>query len=532
MSIFSIGRFGLGPSPRRSIWVGSHSDTIYGPATPVGVKSALAIIRIDGPQAVDVYHSITRALKPTNAPPKPPPPGKVILRKVICPVTHHIIDPEAAILRFDHPQHAASTVEFHLHGSPAITKALLGTLSKLRHLRLAQPGEFTRRRFVRANGKMDINKILGLKHLIEAETEEQRRWAVSEFDSRFDQTYRQMREKLKQSMALCEAIIDFSEDGSMDDGEIWNQVIDHLLDLKSTVNIQLSQSQRREKISMGIKVSLYGSPNVGKSTLLNYLINREAAIVSPYPGTTRDIIEVSIDYHGFPVILSDTAGLRSSNDPVEEIGINRAKENISKADVRLLLVSAIDVDSFDDQDSILGQEAQDNRPTMILVTKTDLLTDLPGHIDLIVKKLNHHFPGVPIHPISVSNQTPQRGMPQFIKSLEDYLRSLYGSEGSEKQNSFYLTNYQKIHLEKILLHIKAFIDRLRVHLSGRRDDNQPREDLDLVILIEELRLVSGLLAKLSFTNLPPSQLDHHHHPDEISTDEILGEIFSSFCIGK
>ncbi|KAI7941249.1 hypothetical protein MJO29_013323 [Puccinia striiformis f. sp. tritici] len=517
-------RLGL-PTLSRSIWVGSHSDTIYGPATPTGIKSALAIIRIDGPQAVEVYHSITRPIRPTATQAQaqvclPPPPGKVRLRKVVCPITQNVIDPEAVLLRFDHPKQAASNIEFHLHGSPAVAKALLSTLSKIDHLRLAQPGEFTRRRFDRAHGSMDINKILGLKHLIDAETEEQRRWAVSEFDSKFDQTYQEMRRKLKSSMALCEAIIDF--------------IIDHLIDLQSTINDQLSHSQRREKISMGIKVSLYGSPNVGKSTLFNYLVNREAAIVSPYPGTTRDIIEVSIDYHGFPIILSDTAGLRSSTDPVEEIGIGRAKENIGKADVRLLLVSATDEISFHNQDSVLEREAEDNRPTMILVTKTDLIDDSSRSIDGLIKKLKFHFPGVPIHPISVFDKVDQHGMSRFIKSFEDFLRSSYGSDALDKQNSFYLTNYQKIQLEKILSHIETFINRLSVHLSGpsSEEDQHTDQDLDLVILIEELRLVSGLLSKLSFTNLPPSQLDHHHHSHEISTEEILGEIFQSFCIGK
>ncbi|KAI9629261.1 hypothetical protein KEM48_011110 [Puccinia striiformis f. sp. tritici PST-130] len=470
---FDLGRFSF----RYYLWA-SHSNRN---------QIRIAIIRIDGPQAVEVYHSITRPIRPTATQAQ----------------AQNVIDPEAVLLRFDHPKQAASNIEFHLHGSPAVAKALLSTLSKIDHLRLAQPGEFTRRRFDRAHGSMDINKILGLKHLIDAETEEQRRWAVSEFDSKFDQTYQEMRRKLKSSMALCEAIIDFSEDGSIDDRETWKQVIDHLIDLQSTINDQLSHSQRREKISMGIKVSLYGSPNVGKSTLFNYLVNREAAIVSPYPGTTRDIIEVSIDYHGFPIILSDTAGLRSSTDPVEEIGIGRAKENIGKADVRLLLVSATDEISFHNQDSVLEREAEDNRPTMILVTKTDLIDDSSRSIDGLIKKLKFHF-----------------------------LASSYGSDALDKQNSFYLTNYQKIQLEKILSHIETFINRLSVHLSGpsSEEDQHTDQDLDLVILIEELRLVSGLLSKLSFTNLPPSQLDHHHHSHEISTEEILGEIFQSFWL--
>jgi len=339
-------------------------------------------------------------------------------------------------------------------------------------------------------------------------------------------------------MALCEAVIDFSEDGSMDDEEIWNQVIAHLELFKSTIIGHLSHSKRREKISAGITVSLYGSPNVGKSTLLNHLVNREAAIVSPYPGTTRDIIQVSIDFHGFPILLSDTAGIRNSADPVEELGIARAKENVRKADVRLLLVSATN------QDSLLVVEEEESEappPTMILVTKTDLIdqSHSSDQLDQLVQNLKRRFPDVPIHPISVLHNN-LHGMSQFLQSLENHLRSLYGSEGISEQRSFQLTTYQTIHLEKILGHIEAFLGRLKTHLGSSCDGQQRQdegEDVDLVILIEELRLASGLLAKLSFSSpassSETSSLTHpHYHPNEISTDEILGEIFQSFCIGK
>ncbi|PLW20415.1 hypothetical protein PCANC_08343 [Puccinia coronata f. sp. avenae] len=519
---------------RRSLWTASHADTIYGPATPAGAKAALAIVRVDGPQALQLCHAITRPIQPPS--PSPITPGRVALRRVVCPFSQRVIDPETLLLRFDHPSptHPASTIEFHLHGSPAVVKALLGTLSKLSYLRLAQPGEFTRRRFERAHGSMDINKVLGLKHLIDAETEEQRRWAVHEFDSKFNQTYQEMRRKLKTSMALCEAIIDFSEDGSMDDREMWDQVIASVRDLKSTIEAHLSSSQRREKIATGIRVALYGSPNVGKSTLLNHLVNREAAIVSPYSGTTRDIIEVSIDYHGFPIILSDTAGLRSSTDPVEAIGIGRAKDNIGKADVRLLLVSATDGDDAGHPDPLQEHlAAQETRPTMVLVSKTDLLIDHPpGHIDRLLQTLKLRFPGVPVLPISVLNPAERHGMRRFLESFESHLRSMYGSEElSSRPNSFYLTTYQKIQLEKILGHINTFMGRLNAHLSSgaREEQNEAlEEDLDLVILIEELRMASGLLSKLCFSS-PSSPLDHHNpHSHEISTDEILGEMYVFF----
>lgn len=166
----------------RSLWVGSTNDTIYATATSQSAKAALAIVRVDGPQADRLAQLI--------APPKNNhitilEPRRVYRRKLISPFAndHQIIDPEAVLIRFHHPNHAASTIEFHLHGSTAVLKALLNTLSKLDFLRLAQPGEFTRRRFLRANGSMDINKVLGLKHLIDAETEEQRKWAVAEFNA-------------------------------------------------------------------------------------------------------------------------------------------------------------------------------------------------------------------------------------------------------------------------------------------------------------------------------------------------------------
>jgi len=535
------------PPFARFLWVGSTNDTIYATATSQSAKAALAIVRVDGPQADRLTQLIALPLNNNNnnnnnnnTTTTILEPRRVYRRKLICPFSNHqiIIDPEAVLIRFHHPNHAASTIEFHLHGSPAILKALLNTFSKLDFLRLAQPGEFTRRRFLRANGSMDINKILGLKHLIDAETEEQRKWAVAEFNSKFHLVYQDLREKLKLAMALCEAVIDFSEDGSMDDEEIWNQVIAHLELFKSTIIAHLSHSKRREKISAGITVSLYGSPNVGKSTLLNHLVNREAAIVSPYPGTTRDIIQVSIDFHGFPILLSDTAGLRNSADPVEEIGIARAKENVRKADVRLLLVSATN------QDSLLVVEEEESEappPTMILVTKTDLIdqSHSSDQLDQLVQNLKRRFPDVPIHPISVLHNN-LHGMSQFLQSLENHLRSLYGSEGISEQRSFQLTTYQTIHLEKILGHIEAFLGRLKTHLGSSSDGQQRQdegEDVDLVILIEELRLASGLLAKLSFSSSASSSetssLTHpHYHPNEISTDEILGEIFQSFCIGK
>lgn len=402
---------------------------------------------------------------------------------------------------------------------------------------------------------MDINKILGLKHLIDAESDQQRRWAISEFNSSFDQSYQLMRNQLLRSMALCETIIDFSEDGSIDDRLVWNQAIDQILRFKSTVIDQLSRSERREKISNGIKLSLYGSPNVGKSTLMNYLVNRQAAIVSPYPGTTRDVIELPIDYHGFPIILSDTAGLRTTQDPVERLGIEKAKEKIESADVRLYLVSVTDDDLDDaggdpnDRGRIQDQKERMD-PTMILITKSDLGDS--NQIDRLTKRLHRQYEGVPVYPISILESERSDQLAQFTQALKAHLSRAYGLESSPSaSNSFYLTNYQKIQLNRILKHLENFLAESKfesgvkpdelMRAEEEPDDHHPRstgqdlDRIDLVILIEELRLISGLLSKLCFKPSYSSGSDHDRldtGQEEISTDEVLGEIFQSFCIGK
>ncbi|KAG0143829.1 hypothetical protein CROQUDRAFT_48208 [Cronartium quercuum f. sp. fusiforme G11] len=314
----------------RSIWLPRSDlsqDNIFAPATPTNTKSALSIIRVNGPDASNLYKLMTcstktKPIKDLNDDIQIPN-RTIKLRKVFCHQTFNILDPEAIVMNFPH-SNLTSTFEFHLHGSKSIIKSVIESLSKLPKFRIAKPGEFTLRRFERSN-ELELNRLLGIKNLIDAETEEQRKMAIHQFESgQFSKIYQNLRKNLLDCMSLCEVILDFSEDGSIDDKLIWNQIRLKIEYLKSIIINHLKDSQRHEKVINGIRISLFGSPNVGKSTLLNW-IGKEASIVSPYPGTTRDIVEVSIDFHGFPLILYDTAGLRETEDPVEDIGISRAQ---------------------------------------------------------------------------------------------------------------------------------------------------------------------------------------------------------------
>ncbi|KAH9821821.1 P-loop containing nucleoside triphosphate hydrolase protein [Melampsora americana] len=323
---------------RRWVWNTSSdpkTQNIFAAATPTHSKSALSIIRVDGPQASSLYYQMTSAITPikhSNVSPHPStlPPRTAKLRRIVDPFTKETLDPEAIVIDFPHRSTStSSTFEFHLHGSPAIIKSVIHSLSRLPNFRVAQPGEFTQRRYERSmiqhRPQFDLNQLLALKNLIDAETEEQRKLAIHQFDGQFKQVYQSIRKTLLESMALCEAIIDFSEDGSIDDKSVWEEVSHKVKSLESIIQSHLNDSNRHEKVLNGIRLTLFGAPNVGKSTLLNWLVHREASIVSPHPGTTRDVIEISLDFHGFPIIVSDTAGLRDTQDPIEGIGIDRAK---------------------------------------------------------------------------------------------------------------------------------------------------------------------------------------------------------------
>ena len=324
-------------------------DTIFALATAQG-RAGVAVIRISGPGAFDVAHVLIGDV---------PAPRLASLRKVR-DVDGTIID-EALVLAFSGPASftGEDVVELHLHGSPAITRAVLRRLGQL-DARLAEPGEFTRRAL--ENDKMDLLQVEALGDLISAETEAQRRQAMRGYDGAFTARIEKWRTDLIRAAALIEATIDFADEDVPVD--VSPEVVQLLSGVQRDIQTELSGFDAAERVRSGFEVAIVGAPNAGKSTLLNALARREAAITSHHAGTTRDVIEVQMDLGGLPVTLLDTAGLRDTDDEVEAEGVARAKSRAAAADIRVFL--------SDGSDTLpLAPEPDD----VVLAPKADLRSD-------------------------------------------------------------------------------------------------------------------------------------------------------------
>jgi tRNA modification GTPase len=303
-------------------------DTIFALSSgrpPAGI----AVIRISGPQAFDIHQKFSGN----------PNFGEARRARVAAlrdPVGGHLID-RALTLYFVAPQSVTgeNMVEWHCHGGRAVIDALLGALGDVAGAREAQPGEFTRRAF--ENGKIDLNEAEGLADLLSAETEAQRRAALAMAEGHFSRRLNGWREELLIVSAMTEAALDFSDEDDVPESSIDQEIMRRLRYLRDDMAQQL-ELPSAERLRDGVRVVLAGPPNAGKSTLLNALVGREAAIVSDIAGTTRDRIEVPVQLNGVPYLLTDTAGLRDdSADSIEQIGVQRARDAIERADVLLWL---------------------------------------------------------------------------------------------------------------------------------------------------------------------------------------------------
>lgn len=440
--------------------------TIFAPATAAG-RSGVAMIRISGSQAKYALEQLTGA--------KAPAPRMAHLRALRTPSTQELID-HALVLYFTAPHSftGEDVVELHIHGGRAVMQLLTDTLSQMDGLRLAEPGEFTRRAFL--NGKMDLTAAEGIADLIDAETTAQRKQALRLVSGELEQQYESYRAQLLHSLAMVEAYIDFPDEDIPTD--VFEKLCGEVKSLRDDLVKHLSDNRRGERIREGLYAAIIGAPNAGKSTLMNYLAKRDVSIVSATAGTTRDVVEVHLELAGYPLTIADTAGLRDSNDAIESEGVRRALERAKSADIKLAVFDASNLPKLDE-----ATLQQIDESTLVILNKTDSATaPLPS---LIAAK----------KPIPVSLKEG-RGLTELLDLISSHISGLFFSENLPIITR---TRHRRA-IETCVTHLDAFLKNGPVELIG-----------------EELRL--GVYAMASITG-------------RVEVDEILGEIFSTFCIGK
>lgn len=361
--------------------------------------AGVAVIRVSGANAFDSLHTLSGQRFVSYR--------KAILCELKRNVSRETLD-KAIVIAFNAPYSytGEDVVEYHLHGGIAVVKGVLDALAACDNHRMAEPGEFTRRAF--ENGKMDLTEAEGVADLIHAETELQKLQALSQMGGALADLYNGWRDRLVKILAYVEAELEFPDEDLPDD--MLERITPQIQGLAEEIAVHLNDNRRGERLRDGIRVAIIGAPNAGKSSLVNALVRRDIAIVSDIAGTTRDVIEAHLDIAGYPVILSDTAGLRpdqigtEGHDAIESEGIRRALKAAQEADIRVILydgsASELDAHSF-------ALEGQDN--TISLINKAD-------------KRVNLNHPANPLR-ISVATKA---GIDDFIAQLTHMIENLVG----------------------------------------------------------------------------------------------------------
>ncbi len=355
-----------------------HDDlTIFAPATAPG-KGGVAVFRVSGSRAKDALKLCIPFTQPL--------PRKASLREIKNPESGEVLD-KALVLFFPAGDSytGEDVIEFHTHGGRAVTQAIVDALQTLPDFRLAEPGEFTRRAF--ENGKMDLTEAEAVADLVNAETEAQRKQALRQMEGALGKLYKDWHERLSRTLAYIEGAIDFSEE-ELPEGMFEAQNTE-LRNLMEEIAAHLNDNHRGERLREGFSIVLLGTPNAGKSSLLNALARREAAIVSPQAGTTRDLIDVHLDIGGYPVILTDTAGLREMADrsetqsAIEGEGIRRAKARAENADLKIIVFDGAVWPQTDE--TALAQIDSDS---LIVINKADLFSGIQDSGSRIQERKN------------------------------------------------------------------------------------------------------------------------------------------------
>lgn len=448
------------------------SDTIYALASGTG-RSGVAVIRISGPRSGEALKTLSdKAL---------PKPRTAKLWRLKDPQSGETLD-DALILWFPGPASFTGddVVELHIHGGLAVIEGVLGTLSVMDGLRLAEPGEFTRRAF--ENAKLDLTQVEGLADLIEAETEAQRKQALRQSEGELGAIYDGWRDQLVRAMAHFEAELDFSDEELPEDLHL--AVVDSVKDLRAAIATHLKDGRRGERLRSGVRLAIIGPPNAGKSSFMNALAQREAAIVSDIAGTTRDVVEVHLNLGGYPLLVADTAGLRESGDVIEQEGVRRAKSWADRADIKLAVFDGAALPALD--------------PTTLGLLKTDTLVAI-NKIEDVSGNYPDSIDGHRVWPLSVKTG---QGLDDLLSRLTDMVadKCRTASDGPAPTR---LRHREA--LQRTLDALDRFIQR----------DNP--EHLGAELEAEDLRLAARELGRIT---------------GRVDVEDLLDVIFHDFCIGK
>ena len=441
--------------------------TIYALSSGAGL-SGVAVIRISGSETENVILTLTKKVLPT--------PRVATLRKIFSCKSNDLID-EGIIIWFPGPNSytGEDMAEFHVHGSKSVIQVILDNLSKIENCRLAEAGEFTKIAFY--NEKINLLKAEGIGDLIASETEIQRKQALKIISGKNSYKFNSWREILLKNLANFEAKIDFpDEDLPIDILKNTKKDIDVV---RSEIKKTLNDSKVGERIREGFKIAILGPTNVGKSSLLNYFSNREVAIVSEIAGTTRDVIEVHLNIDGFPVVMSDTAGIRRSEDEIEKKGIKLALKRAQDADLNIVVFEPKSVDFSHFFKSL------DLKKSIFVVNKSDL--DLKKSEEL--EQYN------PIS-ISIKNET---NIDQLISQIKKNLQIKF------------------VNIEDTTITRERHRQQLMQCASHLDDFFKKESENDFDKAAEDLRLATRHLGMLV---------------GKVDVEEILGSIFNDFCIGK
>jgi tRNA modification GTPase len=448
----------------------AERPTIYAPSTASG-RAAVAVVRISGPRAGAALDALTGRARPV--------PRVATLARLTDPATGEHLD-EALVLWFPAPRSftGEDMAELHLHGSRAVLAAVLAALARLPGLQLAEAGAFTRRAF--DAGKLALDEVEGLADLIQAETEAQRRQALRQLAGELGALTERWRERLVRALAHAEAEIDFPEEDLP--GGLIAALAPELQALVMEIGRHLDDDRRGERLREGLSIAIIGAPNAGKSSLLNRLARREAAIVSAVAGTTRDVIEVQLDLGGFPVIVADTAGLRdlegtSGQAEIEREGMRRALARAETADLKILVLDAA-VSSVDPALARLADAA-----TLVVANKIDIANRavaLPGHR---------------VHALSAKTGA---GLDEFLAALQ---REVAVRLAAADTAAPVITRAR---------HRAALVDTVAA-LERALAGTSPE------LIAEDLRLAARALGRIT---------------GRVGVEDVLDLIFREFCIGK